>query len=91
MKTKIELSRVTRVYSGRPGCMCGCRGKYYDARGAAHPPTLRMMKKVVDILNNNIENVNVDDDGNTLIYSLVVGPSRNRTYVAYVMNLQAQV
>jgi len=24
----IEASRVVKVYSGRPGCMCGCRGSY---------------------------------------------------------------
>ena len=24
------LSEVTRVYSGRPGCACGCRGTYYS-------------------------------------------------------------
>jgi hypothetical protein len=22
------LANVERVYSGKPGCMCGCRGKY---------------------------------------------------------------
>ena len=30
------LANVTKVYSGKPGCMCGCRGKYsYTAHGAA--------------------------------------------------------
>jgi hypothetical protein len=24
------MSAVMRVYSGRPGCACGCRGKYYS-------------------------------------------------------------
>lgn len=24
----IDLSKVFKVYSGRPGCMCGCRGKW---------------------------------------------------------------
>lgn len=23
-----SFNNVDRVYSGRPGCMCGCRGKY---------------------------------------------------------------
>jgi hypothetical protein len=27
----MELSRVVRVYSGQPGCMCGCRGQYRDS------------------------------------------------------------
>ena len=30
------LENVTKVYTGKPGCMCGCRGKYsYTAHGAA--------------------------------------------------------
>lgn len=24
----MDISKVTRVYSGRIGCMCGCNGKY---------------------------------------------------------------
>ena len=29
------LANVQKVYSGKPGCMCGCRGKYsYTAHGA---------------------------------------------------------
>jgi hypothetical protein len=24
-----------RAYSGKPGCACGCRGKYYDAETKA--------------------------------------------------------
>ncbi len=27
----MKLSKVTRVYSGSPGCMCGCKGKYSDS------------------------------------------------------------
>lgn len=30
----MELKNVTRVYTGKPGCMCGCNGKYKMA--AAH-------------------------------------------------------
>lgn len=25
---KIKVDKVMQVYSGRPGCMCGCRGNY---------------------------------------------------------------
>jgi hypothetical protein len=24
----MELKNVTRVYTGKPGCMCGCNGQY---------------------------------------------------------------
>jgi hypothetical protein len=27
------LANVEKVYSGKPGCMCGCRGKYSYAPG----------------------------------------------------------
>lgn len=25
---KIDITKVKKVYSGRPGCQCGCRGNY---------------------------------------------------------------
>jgi hypothetical protein len=28
MRTRIAEYTIIRVYSGRPGCGCGCRGKY---------------------------------------------------------------
>jgi hypothetical protein len=31
-----DLSKVTKAYSGKPGCLCGCRGKYSYAEGAPH-------------------------------------------------------
>jgi hypothetical protein len=31
----VDISNITKVYSGKRGCMCGCRGKYsYTVRGA---------------------------------------------------------
>jgi hypothetical protein len=36
----INVGNVYKVYSGRRGCMCGCKGKYsYTAKGAVdHSP-----------------------------------------------------
>jgi hypothetical protein len=31
MNKRIEFNRIQKVYSGRPGCMCGCKGKYSDS------------------------------------------------------------
>jgi hypothetical protein len=42
----IRISDIKRVYSGRPGCGCGCRGKYYDA---GH----NMVKRVYRILSKS--------------------------------------
>ncbi|MCK9569119.1 hypothetical protein M0R72_09270 [Candidatus Pacearchaeota archaeon] len=30
----IKVEKVMSVYSGRPGCCCGCRGKHTDASWA---------------------------------------------------------
>jgi hypothetical protein len=27
---ELKIENVKRVYSGKPGCMCGCRGKYSE-------------------------------------------------------------
>jgi hypothetical protein len=32
----LNVDKVARVYSGRIGCMCGCRGKYTYNEGVAH-------------------------------------------------------
>lgn len=39
----VTVDQVERVYSGRPGCGCGCLGKYYDA---PH----KMVKRVLNVL-----------------------------------------
>ena len=31
MLSQIKIEQVVRVYSGRPGCACGCNGNYIDA------------------------------------------------------------
>ena len=35
----VTPEQVARVYSGRPGCGCGCRGKYYPETEGATPTT----------------------------------------------------
>ena len=40
----IDRSTITKVYSGRPGCGCGCRGTYYtDGRN---------ITRIVNLMNN---------------------------------------
>ena len=44
---QIDLDKVVRVYSGKPGCGCGCNGKYStDARN---------IKRVTKLINAAIE------------------------------------
>lgn len=32
----LDISKVAKVYSGKIGCMCGCKGKYSYNEGVAH-------------------------------------------------------
>ncbi len=32
----LNIDKVARVYSGKIGCMCGCRGKYTYNEGVNH-------------------------------------------------------
>ena len=47
----IDIATIKRVYSGKPGCGCGCRGQYWtDARN---------IKRVVNIMNSRLDEVRV--------------------------------
>ena len=46
----IDISKVTRVYSGKPGCMCGCNGKYYSPETSQ-----RTVTRIVNELNANLD------------------------------------
>ena len=32
----LDISKVAKVYSGKIGCMCGCKGKYSYNEGVQH-------------------------------------------------------
>ena len=32
----MDISNIAKVYSGKIGCMCGCKGKYSYNEGVAH-------------------------------------------------------
>lgn len=65
---EIKFENVKRVYSGKPGCMCGCRGKYSEeGRG------------VKIIFNKILKGDYKVDEGASCIYL----DSPTRTLVAY--------
>lgn len=39
----IDATKVVKVYSGRPGCGCGCRGKY-----STNPATIKRIVKTMN-------------------------------------------
>ena len=52
----IDVVNVKRVYAGRPGCGCGCLGKYWD--------DARNIRRVVNEMKRH-----VDDDGARLDFA----------------------
>jgi len=62
------FDQVERVYTGRKGCMCGCRGNY-----TSHKPTISMvMNKILSDPNHKREDNHIFLDTAT------------RRYVAYL-------
>ena len=50
------LANVKTVYSGKPGCMCGCRGKYSYAQGCEEGYDDQVNERSVKILFNKVMN-----------------------------------
>ena len=50
------LANVRKVYSGKPGCMCGCRGKYSYAQGCADSEYDEVNERSVKIIFNKVMN-----------------------------------
>ena len=50
------LANVRKVYSGRYGCMCGCRGKYSYAAGCAESEYDEVNERSVKIIFNKVMN-----------------------------------
>jgi hypothetical protein len=62
----LNVDKVAKVYSGKIGCMCGCKGKYSYNEGVAHEDwqgkvnvrTVRMFTRQV------LAHPNVEFEGN---------------------------
>lgn len=50
------LANVQKVYSGRPGCMCGCRGKYSYAQGCEEGYDDQVNERSVKLIFNKVMN-----------------------------------
>ena len=77
-QTQTNVERVAQVYSGRAsegdmGCMCGCRGKYYE-----DDRNKRRVLKVV--MSADDRGWDVSDDG---VVENVHAVVNGRTYVVY--------
>ena len=92
----IVPAMVLSVYSGTPGCMCGCNGKHYynpdrrsegsRDRGYEVGPdecSPRMIRKVLRLLKEAAPAVTIEEGfrGDVI---LSMNASSNRVYVAYL-------
>jgi hypothetical protein len=68
------ITEVAQVYSGRPGCACGCQGKYYDA---GH----KMIKRVYNLFEKNLDGVYSWETSKDKFVVLDMSP--NRTYTIH--------
>jgi hypothetical protein len=73
----IDIKQVQEVYSGKPGCACGCRGKYYTDG--------KMIEKVVGIINETkpIDICHASDNRFVWIDKLDENGIAKRTYTVY--------
>lgn len=76
----INYLEVSSVYSGKPGCCCGCRGKhyYYSSNGSN-----KMIRSVVNKVNKSPKSVAAYWDNQLSHYFLELP---NRWYVVYPKN-----
>ena len=76
----IERDKVVKAYSGKPGCCCGCRGKYYRSGASASQDA--QVTKIVSLLNANIKDVKFTlDGGGDPKFAFL--ETDNRWYIAY--------
>ena len=65
----LTLANVQKVYSGKLGCMCGCRGKYSYAQGCEEGYDDQVNERSVKILFNKVMNhPERKMDGNDIAY-----------------------
>lgn len=43
---KVDTADIVKVYSGKPGCACGCKGNYFE--------DARNIKRVVGMINDAV-------------------------------------
>ena len=54
----ITPAQIVRAYKGKVGCMCGCKGKYYEPA-----ESLAMVTKILRIIQANEEIAEIDERG----------------------------
>jgi hypothetical protein len=68
----VDRAKVVRVYSGRPGCACGCRGNYSE-----NPATIARIVNRINALGAQTY------DGSEQEFAFADNDEGTRTYTAY--------
>jgi hypothetical protein len=97
MENLIDIEKVISAYSGRQGCMCGCRGKYYYAKKSQEEAGNNrgydvfdkevndgMVKRIANFINENRSKFAELDFHSDYIYAEL---SENRCYCVYLKEL----
>ena len=69
----IDQTKIEKIYSGKSGCMCGCKGQYYDDQKRISRVLKNMLKFAAD---NNLDLI---EDGDHIYVE-----NEQRNYVIYI-------
>ena len=82
---KVDISNIEKVYSGKAGCMCGCKGKYSYNEGSkfeswqADGPNVKSVQRVANkVLNHPDRNEKESSD-----YTFVEDQHTGHIWVVY--------
>jgi hypothetical protein len=76
------ITKVVKVYSGHPGCACGCQGTYWPEQdNETTVKDLQQIKRIYKIFESNIDKVYSYKEFENEYVCLDI--SENRTYTIY--------
>lgn len=92
---QVKEESVVSVYSGKPGCMCGCNGKYsysevhreFSTSDRGYEVTDdeindKEVKRITKLINDNLMNCEFSDEKEKVSW-VAFDKSETRTYVLY--------
>jgi hypothetical protein len=63
---EIANKQVKRIYTGREGCRCGCRGNYFEIGSIGYKRALSKFQRLVDSPDVKVESGDKEYDDMTL-------------------------
>lgn len=81
-------AQLKRAYSGRQGCACGCRGKYYEQ--GTSPQHARQVTRILRLIQKALKTQPIEPDGDAQGLTYVPGShfaldtAEGRSLVVYI-------